>query len=268
MLEEIKKSYEILADFIPGWKTVDKNELVNKYIENENNEYEAESYLSAIVCRYWYNIGKYYNQSRNSVSVEECYDWLIHAITYSLEKRKWLDPNSALYKDPAGPDKCINRCIDSARRIFYQASNMDKRKINYMSKVSIDQQIEDFDDQNDYIIDETPTPAAIYQSQNTVEVLVAYNLARKDILAGIIVDLLAYGDCLKDHSPNTKKLVKELSHLSDSYYEQFKRKYNVNFENYDQEIEKIKKLTNTKLYKYIDKVYAIMRQDQKVRELL
>lgn len=138
MLEEIRQNYINCANRIPDWQTQNKNALINAYIDNEKNEFLREAYFSAIVLRYWGNIGKHYTSSKASgFSIEECYDMLIDAITYLLEKRKWRDPNNPYYNDKCGPDKMMNRCIYSARQLRFYLSNRDKRKANY-GKTSLD----------------------------------------------------------------------------------------------------------------------------------
>ena len=52
-LEEIKNTFEIYANYINGWKTMNKNELVNLYIKNEEDEFSRECYYAAIILRYW-----------------------------------------------------------------------------------------------------------------------------------------------------------------------------------------------------------------------
>ena len=144
MLEDVRQSYLSFAKTIKGWDTMDKNVLANLYIKNENDENLRNSYFSALMCIYWYAIGKYYSESKNSVDIEDCYEWLIHAMTYALKNRKWTDPTNKLYSDPNGPDKVINRCIASTRQIFYQASNTAKRRVNFQCD-SIDRQLEDLE---------------------------------------------------------------------------------------------------------------------------
>ena len=52
-LEFYRKAHEARASSIEGWKTMNKNDLVNKYIEVEDNAELADAYMSAILCRYW-----------------------------------------------------------------------------------------------------------------------------------------------------------------------------------------------------------------------
>lgn len=93
MLENEYASFRKRADAIPNWEKIDKNVLANLYLENEHDEVKREEYLSALVCRYWHNIGSQYNESKNSVNIEECYDWLLNALLRALKNRKWTDPH-------------------------------------------------------------------------------------------------------------------------------------------------------------------------------
>ncbi len=185
MLDAYKKLYEKVADEIPGWRKLDKNTLINKYVENENNPTLKESYIAAIMCKYWGAISKYYQSSHSSgVTAEDCHDWLTHAVMYALahknwlkqystkkrvyldvvvkdpisgeerieKQMKWIQDNSMInssYSDPKGPDKCMNMCIASTRSIFYDASNHMKRSINYQKPISIDSLYEKSDKNKD-----------------------------------------------------------------------------------------------------------------------
>lgn len=133
MLERYKKMYEQRADeIVPGWRKENKNALINLYIKYEHSDRVlADGYMSAIMCRYWRAIDKYYATSHNSVSVETCYDWLVRSVLYAIQRRPWVDPNNKLYTDPNGPDKVVNQVIKSTRLGFYQSSNAHKRKLNW-----------------------------------------------------------------------------------------------------------------------------------------
>lgn len=134
MLETYKKSYEELANYwIPNWKKLNINDIINLYVENENkNPKLAQAYLGAIFCKYWFYIKYFYYKSCNSkISPEECYNWLVDGILLCLNYRAWLNPANKLYGDPNGPDKAMNICIITYRQAFYQYSNYDCRKLNY-----------------------------------------------------------------------------------------------------------------------------------------
>ena len=106
------------------------------------------------MLRYWGNIGKYYTSSKSSgFTIDECYSWLIEAITYALKMRKWRNPHSPLSKDKNAPDKVINRCIYSRRKYYYYLSNLNKRKANFNS-ISIDSTSNDneIDDSHNFLL--------------------------------------------------------------------------------------------------------------------
>lgn len=53
MLEqEYKTFYDFASIYIPNWKTANKNDLANAYIDNENNESLRNAYFSALMLRY------------------------------------------------------------------------------------------------------------------------------------------------------------------------------------------------------------------------
>lgn len=100
---------------IKDWEKINKNTLCNLYIENENDPKLRDSYISAIILRYWNSIGKCYYKSSGYFTSDECYNQLITAILHALKNRPWLNPASNVFNDENGPDKVINRCIESTR---------------------------------------------------------------------------------------------------------------------------------------------------------
>ena len=97
MIEQNRIAYENSANFLPNWKTINKNELVNKYVEYEKKNKElAEHYLSAIICRYWHNIYKYYNKGSKLNPLEDYYEWVLEAILKCLNKKYWLNPKAKI----------------------------------------------------------------------------------------------------------------------------------------------------------------------------
>ena len=159
MLEDIKKSYVKTANSsVPNWKELDVNTLCNLYIENEKDEVKKNGYFSAIVLKKWGYIGKHYINSKSSgFSIEQCYDMVLDAVMYILKMRKWLDPNNKLYGDKNAPDKCLNRCIFSARQRDYYLSNRDKRKYNY-GNVSLEYIVDNVGDHTDVLGDDFSYP--------------------------------------------------------------------------------------------------------------
>ena len=157
MLENIHRTYLKTASVIPNWQTANKNDLLNNCVKYREDPVLYNAYVAAVILRYWGNIGKYYNASKASgFTIEDCYEWLIRAVLYTIEKHKWLDTDNKLYNDPAGPDKVLNRVIYSTRQLAYYNANLDKRKANY-GKVSLDEIREKAGDRAENITKETET---------------------------------------------------------------------------------------------------------------
>lgn len=274
MLENEYASFRKRADAIPDWEKINKNKLANLYLENEHDEVKREQYLSALVCRYWHNIGSQYNESKNSVNIEECYDWLLNALLRALKNRKWTDPTSKLYNDSCGPDKVINRCIASERDIFYQSSNTYKRRTQFGVQ-SIDVAQEEYGDAS-FV---SPYLAA-EDNYNNVDIdnLIQSFVDENDIIEAIIVDGICYGDAFKEardeqdenkvnYEFNERKLVKYIKSLTQANIDQFVYKYSIPANQSSQIFNSLKALVGTRLYTYIRKTLYKVSNNKSFKEL-
>lgn len=220
MLEDVKQSYITRADnIVPGWNDLDVNILSNLYVENENDDTLREGYFSAIILKKWGYIGKYYNMSRASgFSIEDCYDMVCDALLYILNKHKWTDPNSKLYKDKYAPDKCINRAIMSTRQRYYYLSNRDKRKGNF-GKVSLDHVNELVGDHSEIFNDYKDT---ISENDNVTSSILVKDLVSKlfennKLIEALVVDNIVNDDCFtysKKSEATAFKLSKLVNNLA------------------------------------------------------
>ena len=131
MLDEYKELCRIAACVVPGWENLSKNDLCRAYVANKGNDYLQNAYLSAILYKYWNLIGKYYYQSANCATPEECYGWLVDSVSCCVNLAAWENPKSSIYNDPNGPDKVINRCMKCARLTYYQFINRKKRRDDF-----------------------------------------------------------------------------------------------------------------------------------------
>lgn len=139
MLDDSYKLFLENANLLPNWDKMNKNELVNKYIEYENtNKSLASQYMSAIICKYWPKIQRFYKKTAFSATYEDIYDLLINSILRAIEARRWLQEDSSIYNDPAGPDKAINRTMICERLNFLAFKNRSKRVVN-LNPASIDE---------------------------------------------------------------------------------------------------------------------------------
>lgn len=138
MLEEYKELCRKAANIAPGWQELSKNDLCREYVKNKGNETLQNAYISAILYRYWNLISKYYYQSANCATPEECYGWLVDSVSCCVNLAAWENPDSSIYNDPNGPDKVINRCMKCARLTYYQFINRKKRRDDF-GTLSVDE---------------------------------------------------------------------------------------------------------------------------------
>ena len=254
ILHETYQNFSKVADNIPNWRLMSKNDLLNLYIDHENDINMKEYYISAIFCRYWGAISKYYATSRGSVSVEDCFEWLSHAILYALEHRKWKDPTSSLYGDPAGPDKAVNICISSTRNIFYQSSNNDNRKINFGLESIQRLQDEDLS----CLLPADDSFDSDYSNTLFYRDIVSERFKKDRDIQGLIIDGIMNGDVFDKESKSDplkfskKKLVKHLRNINGACIKYISNTYNVGEKKVSTACQEVKKMLSPKLYKLID----------------
>lgn len=259
-LSQCKKDCAYVADrLLHNWKIENKNNLVNGYIENEYSNPElAEAYMGAIICRYWNGINKIYNESRQSgTKLEDCYDLYIREILYTLEKRVWLNPEHALYKDPNGPDKALNRAIATASKRFYQDSNYDCRKANF-GVVNVDELLE-----REYTV-----PILTYHEngfnniESPINNIVVRSFKKGNYFLAFMVDGIANYNVFKTRTSNgisyeefnKQKLSKHIRSLDNIYACDFSNRYSLELPQVVDAINNnIKNLSDGRVRKYINK---------------
>ena len=246
MLEDVKRSYERRANsVVPNWRELDVNTLCNLYIENENNEVKKNGYFSAIVLKKWGYIGKHYiNSKASGFSIEQCYDMVLDAIMYILKMRKWLDPNNKLYGDKNAPDKCLNRCIFSARQRDYYLSNRDKRRYNY-GGISLEAITDNVGDHTEVLCDEVlDQDNQDYMFVNvTLKNIINHMVSKNKILEALVLDNIANDDCYTTKTETTEIVTKDTTEKVKRSHDVFKLcKLVDNLYNYD--VKTIKRICN------------------------
>lgn len=262
MLDSYKKAYEAVADRIPNWKKINKNTLINLYIENEKDPELANAYISAIICRYWNKLNKYYYTSRNSVNVEDCYDWLIRAILYGINYRPWKDPSNKLYNDPNGPDKVINRCIISTRQGYFQDSNAQKRKVNY-GNLSLEGLNEEYEGEipnlgketlktNPSLVDVEKTISKYIEDNNYISAFLLYGMLRYDLI-------MSKNGILEYSSKNAFRFFRN---LDKNFIDNFSKEFKVPEDKLENEIDKINNISDKSLTFYIKRSYKLLKYNK------
>lgn len=273
MLEqEYKTLYNCAAAYIPDWRTRNKNDLANAYIDNENNEVLRDAYFSALMLRYWGNIGKYYTSSKSSgFTVDECYSWLCEAILYSLKMRRWRDPNNPLSEDKNAPDKVINRCIASRRQYYYYLANTNKKRINYCT-LSLDDESVIQNDHNEYTMDMSYLDTNLHLNISTLSYcLYRNNKWFESFLLSFLEmnDFSKYSGKDKRWGINKTALYSSLSTLS---YDKFKDIFklislDINEQSIEDKYNELISLTPNKLKALLNKTLESLKNNKDLREL-
>lgn len=161
MLEDTRESYFECANLlVPEWRELSKNQLAFDAIESKNDRH-YDGYVAALMLKYWNKMIAYYHRCKLVATPEDAHGWLVTAVMYALDNHPWTNPSSSIYKDKNGPDKVINRVMESRRVTFYQQLNRYNRKIN-SSLISLESLSEDMadaympmsEDEHTFIIDD------------------------------------------------------------------------------------------------------------------
>ena len=120
--------------------------------------------ISAVLCRYWNLIEKYYYKATKQMSEYECYDCLIDTVDYMVHNRVWEDPNHKLYGDENAPDKIMNKKMFHNYCTCLQLKNRHNHKSNLpMMNVSFEELLENgWDEDSD--VNETRMVTEDYDS--------------------------------------------------------------------------------------------------------
>lgn len=272
MLDEIRQSYEKNADIkVPGWRVLNKNQLLNKCIEFEHDPYIRDGYMSAAMTKYWGSLTKFYYQNSSSISKEDCYEWLVDAIIWALKDRKWTDPTNKLYTDPNGPDKVVNRNLLCSKLGFYQHSNCIKRKVNYQT-CSADRLQEELGDAAFPAEEDEDITSVIDVSDDLI--MKAFN--KQDYFSCALIDNIAHKetyDVTKESGIvytqfNPRKLAKELRKCDEEYCKKFSRRYKVDVTDMQEVVTKIKNFSSEKIYRWIERSIRKLRESKDIQEMI
>lgn len=266
MLDNILNLYKQEADQILGdWQSIDKNILADAYYVYRGTPRLGSAYAAALMCKYWYKIGLIWRNNSNAMTQEDCYQIVWDGIEVAIKYAPWRNPESNLYNDPTGPDKTINRCIESRRVDYYNFSNKDKRKLNHHANTD---SLDNLTDSNgDYALNLIENFESVYQNKEERELYLKFlvkDLISKDfIYEALIVDLICYTDCVlyKDETNmySQRKLISNIHELDSSYIKEFSTFYDVD-ENFVKEyFNNILNLSNFKLNKLINRALYLIK---------
>ena len=254
MLDEYKQIYEESAKIsVPDWKTRDKNELI-KIASELPNCAERDSYVSAIMLRYWNKLSRFYSKCKLVATQEDVHMWLTMAVLYALDNRPWENTGSSIYGDKNGPDKVINRVMECRRITFYQQLNRYNRKIN-SAILSLDSLTEDF---KDVVM---PT----YEDSTLIELfdLVSSKFNQGEQMMAFILDAIICSG-LKNREEDYRKFVTYLRKMNESFCIDFSSRYDISVENVKLAATAINSMNNVDLRKRVE--YNLIRLKNFVKE--
>lgn len=216
MLEENKEIYENIANVvIPNWQHMDKNDLVRTACEVK--DYEKDGYVAAIMLKYWSKLNNYYYKCKLVTTPEDIHSWLVTAVMYAINRQPWKDPKMSVYEDKNGPDKVINRIIESKRLTFYQQLNRYKRKLN-SAIISLDTLTDEFKD----IFMPTYTDDYLFE----ISELVLKYFNKQEYMTAFIIDGIIYEDVLRNDS-YVKNISLHLRKLDNKFCNDFAKRYSI-----------------------------------------
>lgn len=265
MLKDFYKSFLESASCLEGFKPGTKNEINDiqhialEYCKAEilHDQEKMTQCISAVMIRYWYMIPYLYDKCKSlKVEYDDCVIFLYEAVIKTFKYKGFLDDNQKVSKDANGFEKCLNRCIDSVRQGYFQQSNTDSRKINYMT-YSIDESVSRFGDSAEelYVEDD--------HSYDDVDSLVREKIIHKDILSALVIDSICYNDCFNKNTFSKTKLV---SGLKKEYILSFINRYKLDAQQI-KDLNSIVGLKRAKLNKRVEQALLSLKGDEGVLSL-
>lgn len=272
MLDDYKELCRIAADSAPGWEELSKNDLCRAYVANKGNEHLQNAYLSAILYRYWNLIGKYYYQSVNCATPEECYGWLVDSVSCCVNLAAWENPQSSIYNDPNGPDKVINRCMKCARLTYYQFINRKKRRDDF-GMLSVDELKELYGNG-------APEPSDPEQECNISDILiqefVVDEFRRKNYFVSFLIYFIISGNVFdlittegqRDSEFNLRKMCKLMNSLNENHLWAFSNEYHIPLKDVEKAHEYIKMIPAGNMRKKVMQALEQLKHSALVESLL
>jgi hypothetical protein len=242
MLDENKLIYEEVAGaYLPNWKDIDKNELVRVASDLPNGP-KKDSYVSAIMLKYWGKIGKFYSKCKLVATQEDVHMWLTMAVLYALDNKPWENTESSIYGDKNGPDKVINRVMECRRITFYQQLNRYNRKIN-SSILSLDSLTDDFKDAA------LPT----YTESYVIEVseIVIKKFKELNYMMAFVIDAIMWEN-LQNREEDLKKFVTHFRRMDSAFCANFSNRYDIDEEEVHNAVKYVNLLNSVELRKKIE----------------
>ena len=282
MLTDTKRDLTSLArKLVKPYEQYSIDELADAYCDavDSGNESLKDIYISALILRFWYTIDKMHNSNTVAPCLEheDFFWWLYEAIEYACKYRGWRDTTKKL-----NAQQCINKCIETIKLQKYYDLRLDKKKaVNFT--VSMDAPIGGEGDDASKTIGDMLESEETWDdhSKDDVIILVQSYINRNKIIEAILIDNIAFNDVQRYYKKTVKtesatgetvkyaehssefwpyRLVQIVSKLPEAYRHEFLSKYQISEDKLDAVLEVIDKANNQKLYRYLDRTLAELRE--------
>lgn len=300
-LVEIAKHFRDQAASCGRYDEMSKSQIINGYCDahDAGNKELANGFYAAIMLRYWYKI---YEWRENSASLhlddEEFIEWLHDAVWYAVNHRPWRDETKSIYNDLDGPDKAIQACCGSMRGMAYQYFNKDKRRGN-VQLYSLDSTVEENGDSALAYVGAVSTDSV---NNGGAKSVIEQFLSSGKYIEALIVDGIINGDAFKEETNvvtyesysqaiaangaepsvpqmvsvkvksdvyDDRKLVKHLNRIDGKYMlYYFCSEYDITLDTAETILSTLKKMSNTKLYKMIEKTKIEIKSSPEMLSML
>lgn len=258
MLESYKKAHMVGASIIDGWEKMNKNDLINLCVDNEENKELYDAYYNAVVCRYWNVMERFKSKSYGSIhDTTIYYDWLLDGINRALTNKSWRNKDSTLYGDPSGPDKAVNVCLRSVRLGWYHQSNYNRRRANFGAE-SVDKLVEAEDNggKSYLFYDSDPIANGYLNIRSLADSFIRKGEYISALVVGCIVEFDVF-DRWRERGErvtkfNKKKLVRKLNNLTKDDCYELSLVFGNTREDVESMVEKCKNINSKKRHLAID----------------
>lgn len=266
MLKEYRKIYKDRAILYDGWQTKGKSELVKEYLET-NNDY----CLCAIFYRFWsLPTNAYYSQKKKIATENDCYNWLVNSIMYTLSHKAWEDKNTSIYEDPLGPEKSIIINFNSEKINFFVSCKRQKRILNYNS-LSLDELEEN---SSDSYFSRAKEKNVVSKSFYKDKISSLFN--NKEYLASFILDSIINFNFIISFNENGirkvkfdySRLKKHLRRLNEEYCNFFSNYYDIDNKEVEQAIKFVSNLSYSKMERDMKNIFLGMSKDKELLDIL
>lgn len=279
MLGDTKKDLTYFARLLEKpYEEYKIDELATTYCNacDAGDETNKNIYIAALILRFWYQINKMYLANPTlGYTREDFLDVVVDGIYKACEPRyrAWMDETRKV-----NAQQCINMCIQTKLRERYYFANLDKHRAN-QNTISFDTPLNaDLEDGNtlaDIMVgDEGPS-----YGKDSLHIVQEY-LNQNKIIEAIILDTIAFRDTFKHNKKTIKEIMEDgttqkyakyttefwpykvvqcVSQLPVDFGEDFLERYSVAAAKLNVALETIRKASNQKLYRYLDKTLADAR---------